>query len=455
MGKGMGSVIVAEAGGIQILNGCEDIALADFAVMSRGGADLGAVVSIFSSAHVLVERLRVRVENPLWSAVAIGGALQGITIRDSTLEAADGIRSVNDPFAFNVAVVGTGLSDLRVEGNDFSCANTGVRLDGVSVHQFVSRINANRFTGCRQAGVVVTGATAPGFGVDVSDNECAVEGDGIVAGLDGLHVHDNNIHASERPSGRQRGIVLTRTALGDRLGDGRIGENRIVGFTQGILAEVPIASLTIAGNRVVRAEVGVVVSAEPMGTLRIHANDISDIVGAGIRVRSGDAGRVSALGNSVSEYRRGPGVLIECPRSECIVADNHVQPSSPTDAPGILVMARTVAATANQLSGRGVRLELQVDAGARPLATVLGNITGGDILLNAMSLAARGNRSITALSFERPPREDAQETQEAGPVETESDYDACRASGVKGETDEADCWYQRASPIHRGSLEVE
>ena len=192
----------------------------------------------------------------------------------------------------------------------------------------------------------------------------------------------------ERLSGRQRRIVLTRTALGYCLGDGRIGENRIVGFTQGILAEVPIASLTIAGNRVVRAEVGVVVSAEPMGTLRIDANDISDIVGAGIRVRSGDAGRVSALGNSVSEYRRGPGVLIECPRSECIVADNHVQPSSPTDAPAILVMARTVAATANQLSGRGVRLELQVDAGARPLATVLGNITGGDILLNAMSLAA-------------------------------------------------------------------
>jgi hypothetical protein len=297
------------------------------------------------------------------------------------------VRSVNDPFAYNVAFVGTGLSDFRVEGNEFSCANAGVRLDGVSVHQFVSRISGNRFSGCRQAGIVVTGATAPGFGVDVSDNECMVQGDGIVAGLDGVHVHDNNIHvATERPGDRQRGIVLTKTALGDRLGDGRIVDNRVVGFAQGIAAEVPLASLTIARNRVARSEVGVVVAAERMGTLVIHENHISDIAGIGIRVRSDDAGRVSTLGNSVDGYERGPGVLIECPRSDCIVADNHVQQSRPSDAPGILVMGRTAAASANRLIGRGVRLELKVDSGAQPLATVLGNIAGGDILLNGMSL---------------------------------------------------------------------
>ena len=388
-GKGTSSVLMAETGGLQILNGSDDVALDNFAVVSRGGADLGAALSIFSSSHVRLEHLRLRVENPLWSAIALGGALQGTTIRDNILEAADGIRSVNDPFAFNVAFAGTGLSDFRVEDNEFNCSNAGVRLDGVSVHQFVSRIATNRFSGCRQAGIVVTGATAPGFAVEVSGNECAVLGDGIVAGLDGVYVPGNNVHVGhERPLDRQRGIVMTRTAVGNGLGDGRIVDNRVAGFVQGIAVDVPFASLTIARNRIGSCQIGVLVAPERMGTLVIAENQISDIVEIGMRVRSQDTSRVSALGNAVDRYQRGPGVLLECPRSECIVAENQVQPAVPVDAPGILVIGRTAAANANRLIGRGLRLEITVDPVPQPLATVLGNITGGEIVLNGSPLTA-------------------------------------------------------------------
>jgi Family of unknown function (DUF6519) len=389
-GKGPASQLLCEAGAIQIVNGCDNVTLENFAVMSRGAADLGAVISIFSSAHVRTERLRIRAENPTWSGIALGGALQGITIRDNVVNVADGVRGVNDPFAYNITVVGTGLSDLRIEDNEFSCTNTGVRLDGVSVHQFVSRVAGNHISGCRQAGIVVTGTTAPGFGVEISGNDCLVQGDGIVAGLDGLHVHDNNLHVfPERPPERpQRGIVLTRTALADRLGDGRIVDNRLLGFAQAIAAEVPVASLTVARNRVVRSEVGVAIRAERMGTLAIDHNHLSEIVGIGIRVRSEDTARVSTLGNAV-DFERGPGVLLECPRSDCIVADNQVQQVRPSDAPGILVLARTAAASANRLIGRGLRLEIQVDQAGQPLATVLGNIAGGEIMLNGAPLGGQ------------------------------------------------------------------
>ena len=82
--------------------------------------------------------------------------------------------------------------NLQIEDNLFACEETGIRLDQVTVHQHMSRIAGNRFFGCANAGVIVTGATVPGFGIDVTGNDFVVRGDGIRAGLDGLRVENND-----------------------------------------------------------------------------------------------------------------------------------------------------------------------------------------------------------------------------------------------------------------------
>jgi hypothetical protein len=326
------------------------------------------------------EQLAIRIENnnPAWAALALNGALVGVHVRDTSFFAATGIRSA-DPTGGQ-----TGLTDVRIDDNAFDCEIRAIQLSGVTIHQFVSQIRGNRITGCSEAGIILTGATVPGYGVAVHSNAMTVGGHGIVGSLDGLRVVENEVlQAPDAAASDQAGIrLMPGIGAADSLDNVHILANHIAGFPgHGINVRAPRARmLLIKQNRIERCGNGVVFEdAQLLDALAIENNQLSGIEGFGIRA-GGAIATLTTANNQINTRAPNPAVSLVFARGESIFDQNHVvRQASGVNNGDVALAAGTLIVGSNRVQASSISMELQV---AEQHFTVLGNICRGRIMVN-------------------------------------------------------------------------
>lgn len=383
VGKGLASRLAATGRVIQIAD-AQDVRLEAFAVQCRPTDDVtSGAVTLASSREVVLERLRIAIinDNPAWAAVALRGALIDVAVRGCTLSGAFGVRSGDADGSE------TGLTDLRIDDNAFDCVETAVALGGVSVHQFVSRLRGNRVLRCRQAGFALTGAATPGHGVEISGNALVVEGEGIVAGIDGLRILDNVLLQAESADPKQQNGVLLLPGFGDEVLEAcRILGNRIAGFHgAGVQARVPLLrALTIKQNRIERTGTGLVFESGLLEQVAIEDNQFFAVTGSALRAE-GDTARLVTAGNQIETRSGDPAVLLLFATGESVFTHNQCRREGSADTPDVVLGADTLIVASNRVQGGGTSLDLH--AGERRF-TVVGNIAGGKIIVNGGGLPA-------------------------------------------------------------------
>jgi hypothetical protein len=339
-----------------------------------------------SSINVSFDQLSIRIANnqPSWSALALGGALVGVNLCDNIFSAAIGIRSA-DPAGGQ-----TGLTDLRIEDNVFECEAIAVQLSGVTIHQFLSHISGNRIAGCREAGIVLTGATVPGHGVSIAGNVIAVEGSGIVSALDGLRVLENDVlQVAEAAPGDRDGIrLMPGMAIDDSLDNVRVVGNHIAGFRgAGIHIRAPRArALNIGHNRIERSGHGIVFEGpQLLDRLAIEDNQLSNITGFGIRAEGGSA-TLATTRNQIEMRSPDPAVLLMFGRGESVFADNQcLREGGGAASADVILAGGTLIVASNRVQAAELSMDLHV---SDQRFTVLGNVCRGRILVNGSALPA-------------------------------------------------------------------
>ncbi len=380
VGKGIATVLQADRAVFDAIDNSKDIGLEYFSALSRGGgAAATSVITVRSSSQIRLEHLNITAQNQS-SGIALSGALADVAIRHNIIEANNGI--VSDGSSTGA---GTGLLDVRIEDNDFDCRETAILLPDVSIHQSISRIAGNRVSDCRKAGFILTGATAPGFGVEISDNTLYVLGDGMQTGIDGLRISGNQL-VMYKPSSGKTGIVLVKGLTGDNgLDQCAIVGNRIVGFPLGIVVQTPLVVAMIKQNQIDNAETGVLIPKPlPVHELSVDGNQFTRIGKIAIQIESvavkGAAG-VAATGNQIELVANGAAAALLCRAGDCLFSDNHCVIPGTVQGACVTLMADTLVAASNRVIGKGKTSMLLVPTigGQKPRCTVLGNITSGNI----------------------------------------------------------------------------
>jgi hypothetical protein len=385
VGKGLATRLQATLRVIDI-GKSEDVTLESFAVSCRPTSTApDAAIALSSSRDVTVERVAIRLENnqPSWSAVALAGALVGVTVRGSTVAAAIGIRSM-DPTGGQ-----TGLTDLRIEDNTFECTAAAVQLSGVSVHQFISRVHGNRVTGCQNAGIELTGATVPGFGFEISGNVLAVGGSGIVSALDGTRVLDNDIVHGDTAAGNQDGIRLQPGLVNDdRLNNVEVVGNRIVGSRGAAIRIVAprVVALMVKQNQIERAGRGIAFEgSQQLDQIAIENNQLFQVETFGI-LAEGAAATIATTANQIETRGANPAVQLVFARGESVFSHNQCsRRAGAADAADVILGAGTVIAASNRIQASPLSMEVKA---AEQHFTVLGNICRGRITVNGGPLPA-------------------------------------------------------------------
>jgi hypothetical protein len=385
VGKGLATRLQSTLRVIEI-GKSENITLESFLVNCRPtGTAPDAAITLASSRDVAFDHITVRIENnqPAWSAIAFAGALVGVSVRGSMLIAAIGIRAL-DPTGGQ-----TGLTDLRIEDNAFDCAATAVQLSGVTIHQFVSRVRGNRITGCQSAGIEFTGATVPGFGVEISANVLAVTGTGVISALDGTRVLDNDIAQSEGAGGNQDGIRLQQGGVtDDRLSQVEVVGNRIVGFRGTAMRIVAprVVSLMVKQNQIDRATRGIVFEgSQQLDQIAIENNQLLQVDTFGI-LGEGAVATIATTSNQIDVKGGTPAVQLVFARGESVFSHNQcTRRATGTNATADVILgAGTVIAASNRIQAAAMSLEVKA---AVQHYTVLGNICRGKITVNGAALA--------------------------------------------------------------------
>lgn len=380
VGKGLATQLQATTAAIRVIE-ARDVRLESFAVVCRPTDDVtNGAIAIASSREVALERLWIGVinENPAWAAIALRGALLDVAVRGCFLEGAFGIRS-GDANGGE-----TGLSDLRIDDNGFDCRDVAVSLTGVSVHQFVSRLRGNRVLRCRSAGFELTGIVAPGHGVEIVANTLVVEGDGVRAGIDGLHIVDNRIEQAESDPKQQCGVRLLPVMEGDVAGCSLIG-NHIGGFHDaGLELRIPaFDAAMIKQNRFERLARGLLfLGIDRIGRLSIENNQFTDVAGFALAAEAGDV-RLAVTGNQIEVRGPAPAVQMQFGAGDCVFSHNHCRRLESGDGADVMLGSDTLIVASNRVQGGRISLDLDVDVRHY---TVLGNITRGLILVSGSGL---------------------------------------------------------------------
>lgn len=378
-GKGAATELVSDLAVFDPIEKCKDIGLSHFSAVSKSGGKASAAIVLRNVDKVDLEHLHIAADGQA-AGVVLAESLVGVAIRRNRVNAFAGIVS-----AGSVDGGGAALIDASIDDNEFACDEMAIALSDVTVHQSVSRIAGNHVLQCRKAGFVLTGASVPGFGVEVRGNALNVMGDGIQAGLDGVSIVGNNI-VMIKESGNAAGIRLVKGLVGDNgLEACRIADNVIRDFAAAIELDVPLAALAIEGNHIQGAGLGIRTSQTlPVRDLRIAGNQISGInqVAIAIEAFAMDEvrARVACSDNQIQAQTGKGTVVIQCRDGDCLFADNQCAQLGASDEPCVALMARTLVVSSNRVSQTGKRSMLLVpDMSRSPHCTVLGNIASGEI----------------------------------------------------------------------------
>jgi Family of unknown function (DUF6519)/Right handed beta helix region len=303
----VGGTVCLAAGIYDIAGGVEVDGARSLRIRGQGPATIlvarGEAITITQSIAVTVENLAVvsgvsapgaiRLQNvvlvDLQNLVVLsfgtqesGGAaieLRGVALyvgaRRNVLVARTGI---GVPGGDGIGVFGAGL---RLEENVIVAFDRGIDLGGASAYLYACRVGGNDIFGPREAGIVATGAIAPGGSLDVTGNKIGTRGAGITVGSDAL-VDANTINALGEPGGD--GIVVDAGPF-----------------------KLPPGHVRITGNRVHRrAGTGIALRTQ-VRTFMVKQNILAE-VGSGIGIEAqGQAERVAIENNEVFDVATGEG----------------------------------------------------------------------------------------------------------------------------------------------------
>ncbi|MCI0346826.1 MAG: DUF6519 domain-containing protein, partial [Chloroflexi bacterium] len=284
------------------IDGAIDIAVRDLVIVTeRHGREPLNAVDVSDAAIVTLERLGIvedagglvevvsagSTARPLGAAIALHGILIDATIRECLLIGGTGIlvpeRGGDERQPSLVS------ADLAVSDNIIFAINDGISFDGRPDRAVIVCLDRLAFTansvyGCRASGITLVGI-APGGALDtlalIRDTTLAVIGDGIVVGLDGTAIENNNVLALGQGTVNDRGargISLVRS-MEAYLREVRVDANRIAGFIGGgVVIDTRVKTIGITENQIRSCAGGITMTNESSGErVVVRGNTIVDL----------------------------------------------------------------------------------------------------------------------------------------------------------------------------------
>jgi len=256
-GQGWKTLLQGTAAGtmVRIVQGIgvtiENLALLG-AVRSEGTTGLLEVAACVDLQLLHLAMLNVAAGDATSAAVGLSGMVLGGVIRDCTLVAEQGMVALTGQRDYLLT------AQLRVTENVFLCSQRGVSFAGTSLHYGKLLLQGNLFLGCSQAGIIATGGVLPAASVAFTDNAMQITGAGILAGIDGLRIIDNEMVGSGEAA--MDGIALEAGLDKGAIDHALITGNRIRGFRgNGLAIRHALGRAMIRSNLVEDAGLGALV----------------------------------------------------------------------------------------------------------------------------------------------------------------------------------------------------
>lgn len=310
-GQGPATILVARGTGLTITQSVA-VTVESLAILGGGGSP--AAVRVQGVMLATLQDLAVLSfagGDAGGRAVELGGVGLLVALRRNVLVARTGV-GIGGGDQLGLLAAG-----LRVEDNVVLASDRGVDLGGTAAYLLDCRVTGNDLLGPQEAGIVATGAVAPGGSLEIGRNRIAARGSGIVVGADAT-VDANTI----------------TTPTGEPGEDG-------IAVEEGTLAVQP-GHVRITGNRVHdRAGIGIVLRTS-VRTFMVKQNVLAG-VGHGIAIEEkAQAERVSVENNEVLDVATGEssqglglGIALVARIGSAVVARNTVARVGPDFADGV------------------------------------------------------------------------------------------------------------------------
>jgi hypothetical protein len=331
-GHGFTTMLVYAGQGVAVLvRGSTGVDLESFSVLSLSNADNpGAAIGVLNSTFVRIEHCALFQIGPNaklpGAAVALGGFVMQLSVRNNILVAALGVTTVaTPPAAGGGAIFAAGPSyallwDAFFDDNFMIARDTGVQFVDATLYVGQTRLAGNSIYGGQQAAIAASGFVfhelLTSSRLDVIGNQIAATGDGIVIACDNARVAGNDVGRlvtrGGAPSGH--GIVISRPEIPIPVARCTVEDNRVSGCGgHGIRIHGRVGSAVIERNTIGGANRGGVVMEEVSlaNRLTIRANTITDsglvddqgMPLAAIQLFRADDAEVS--GNTIARYAVG------------------------------------------------------------------------------------------------------------------------------------------------------
>lgn len=395
-------------------------------------------------------------------AVGLGGFVIETFLRDNVVFGAVGVQSLasaargaltGSAAAFNRATAGearfVATFGLYVEDNVIAAQQTGVSLEGATLHLGDTRISGNSVYGGRQACIAargwVTGELLTSSRLEITGNEVLAQakGDGIVVACDNARVEGNDVGIlalgrGGTTAGRD-GIALVENVFKNTLDRCQVIGNRVTDLGRhGIALRTQIGSAMIKQNVISGTGVGGIVMDDearaevlsiennqllgvstaddrttPLAAIRVNLADQAEVAGntiqgfalsavgspsrVGIEVVASNSVRVA--GNDLSDIgppgefvKLGAGIAVVAPFDRVDIVDNSVRRNRTVpDQPG---NSRWNAVRIQSTSPPGFTVDLQAAAGTLKASETKGT-AGAKAAAAANQAAARKARVFT------------------------------------------------------------
>ncbi len=291
-GQGPASLIVTGGTAFAISNSAA-VLVEKLAIVSLGRTGSAVILRTVAGLRIADIAMAVLAGEGRPAGIVLQGLIAGVTIEDNLIIAPDGIRSEagagRDTPRESPRIALTAA--LNIENNILWCQRAGIALTGTVAHLYAHRIAANQLLGCREGGISTLGIALPGSAMRIERNNLNVNGEGIVAGVDGLWIESNKLAATRQgdraPSGS---AVILRAGLDKNGSDqAQVLANQISGFEEaGIEIRSPVQELICKLNIIENCGQGIVMNEDAeAGAVSIENNHIRDIDGGGGAARFG------------------------------------------------------------------------------------------------------------------------------------------------------------------------
>jgi hypothetical protein len=291
---------------------CVDVTVENLAVLAAvAGGSAKSVIGLRNNFGCRLQHLAVLgvgVGDAASVAIGLAGYAFGTTIEGCALAGDVGIASSVGEKANYLLTV-----NLGVEDNFIWCAQRGVSFERAVLHVAEARLRGNTIVGSRNAGVLATGGVPPGSTLNICGNVVATAGNGIVIGVDGARIVENDVSALESAETGD-GIALVPGLDASGIDGCQILANRISGVPRnGIAIRTRVNSAMIKQNFITSVGTGgiVVEDGGSLGSVAIENNLLQDVAAtfntqgeqaAGIRLVATD--RAQVLDNTIRNVAR-------------------------------------------------------------------------------------------------------------------------------------------------------